>query len=52
VCPKFGKNPVNDVGPREFTRNVLGGQDGMMNGSVTISPCIFVGQGIIIYFNS
>jgi hypothetical protein len=41
VCPKFGKNPVNDVGPREFTRNVLDGQDGMMNGSVTISCILF-----------
>jgi hypothetical protein len=45
----FGQNPLKDVDPRVFTRIVT---DGRMDGSVTISPRNFVGEGIkSVYYN-
>ena len=38
---QVGQNPLKDVDPRVFTKIVT-------DGSVTISPCHFVGEGIII----
>jgi hypothetical protein len=46
VCPKFGKNPVNNVGPREFTRNVFGtdsGGDIKSSSELPASPNIPIG---------
>jgi hypothetical protein len=40
ICTKFGQNLLKDVDPRVFTRIVT-------DGSVTISPRNFVGEGII-----
>jgi hypothetical protein len=40
-----GQNPLKDVDPRVFTKIVT---DGRKDGSVTISPRNFVGEGIII----
>ena len=45
VCTKFSQNPLKDVDSRVFTRIVT---DGRKDGSVTISPRNFVGEGIII----
>ena len=40
VCTKFGQNLLTDVDSRVFTRMLR------KDGSVTISPRIFVGEGI------
>jgi carbamoylphosphate synthase small subunit len=47
VCTKFGQNPLKDVDSRVFTRMLR--KDGRTEGSVTISPRNFVGEGIIKY---
>jgi hypothetical protein len=50
LSTKLGQNPLKDVDSRVFTRMLR--KDGRTDGSVTISLCNFVGEGIISFLTN
>jgi hypothetical protein len=50
VCTRLGQNPLKEVDSRVFTRMLWkeGRTDRWTDGSIIISHCNFVGEGIII----
>ena len=47
VCTKFGQNTLKDVDSSVHKDVTEGQKEGRTDGSVTISHCNFVGEGII-----